>query len=190
MVLAKFVKLDLKKKIGLSIGGFVLLIFFIIYFVIFPSISDIRNMKNEIEAQRIDLEIKYQKGQSLRKMAEKLKKAEEKISLLDQIFVNENDSLNFVTAIENVAGRNGVNQKIDLLASAADNKGLFRTVPLQLISRGNFGSQLDYLVGLETMSYYINIKSLELSSESRSGEGDSSTNLFISADTYWRSNQE
>lgn len=191
MEFKKFVKLDLKKRIIASIVGFFLFIFIIIYFVIFPSVRDIRNIKNEIEAQRLDLERRYVKGQSLRKMTEKLERAQEKIHVLDQVFIGQDSGLEFVTALEGVAGKDGVNQKINLLSSAGVDNGFYKMVPLQLSSQGEANRQMNYLVSLETLNYYINIKSLELSSGSLAvpagnPEGGSYINLFVAADTYWR----
>lgn len=185
------IKLDLRKRIIISLVGFLIFISAVIYFVIFPSIRDIRNIKNEIESQRVELERRYVKGQSLRKMKEKLERAEEKVDVLDQVFIGQDAGLEFVTALEGVAGKNGVSQKINLLSSAGVDNGFYKVVPLQLSSGGNAGQQMNYLVGLETLNYYINIKSLELSSGSTATPADnpgsgSRVNLFVTADTYWR----
>ena len=185
------IKLDLRKRIAISIVGFFIFIFAVIYFVIFPSIRDIKNIKNEIESQRLELERRYVKGQSLRKMTEKLKRAEEKVYVLDQVFIGPDAGLEFITALEGAAGKNGVNQKINLLSQTPVDNGFYKIVPLQLSSQGEISRQMSYLVSLETLNYYVNIKSLELSSGSRfapTGEAESAANvnLFVVADTYWR----
>lgn len=191
MAFEKLIKLDLRKKMTLSIVGFFIFIFIVIYFVIFPSVRDIRNIKNEIESQRQELERRYVKGQSLRKMTEKLERAAEKIYVLDQVFIGQDAGLEFVTALEGVAEKNGINQKINLLSQAPVDNGFYKMVPLQLSSQGEAARQMNYLVSLETLNYYINIKSLELSSGSTAvpagnpGSG-SYVNLFVLADTYWR----
>ena len=171
--------------------GFLIFIFAVIYFVIFPSVRDIRNIKDEIESQRVELERRYVKGQSLRKMKEKLERAEEKVNVLDQVFIGQDAGLEFVTALERVAGENGVNQKINLLSSVGVDNGFYKVVPLQLSSQGEASRQMDYLVSLETLNYYVNVESLELSSGSAaipvgSPESGSRVNLFVVADTYWR----
>jgi len=191
MEFKKLIKLDLRKRITLSVVGFFIFIFAVVYFVIFPSIRDIKNIKNEIESQRLELERRYVKGQSLRKMTEKLKRAEEKVYVLDQVFIGPDAGLEFITALEGAAGKNGVNQKINLLSQAPVDNGFYKIVPLQLSSQGEISRQMSYLVSLETLNYYVNIKSLELSSGSRfapTGEAESAANvnLFVVADTYWR----
>jgi len=191
MEFKKLIKLDLRKRITLSVVGFFIFIFAVVYFVIFPSIRDIKNIKNEIESQRLELERRYVKGQSLRKMKEKLERAQEKIHVLDQVFIGQDAGLEFITALEGAAGKNGVNQKINLLSQAPVDNGFYKIVPLQLSSQGEISRQMSYLVSLETLNYYVNIKSLELSSGSRfapTGEAESAANvnLFVVADTYWR----
>lgn len=189
------VKLDLKKRIIISLVVFFVFIFSIIYFIILPSIKDIRNMKTEIELQRLDLERRYIKGQSLRTTMEKLERAEEKIHILDQVFIGQDCGLEFVTALEGAAGNTGTTQKINLLSSAEVANGFYKMVPLQLSSGGVIGRQMNYLASLETLDYYINIKSLELSSGSppkQDGEPESGSyvNLFVAADTYWRDSSD
>lgn len=193
MEFKKTVKLNLRNKIILSIVIFFIFIFVVIYFVIFPSIRDIRSIRNNIELQRTDLERKYVKGQSLRKLSEKLEKSEEKIHVLDQVFIGKEDGLKFITTIEGIAGKNNINQKINLLPAIATDNGYSQLVPLQLFPQGNFNQLLNYLVGLETLNYYINIKSLDLSSDSRAASGEEKSlgnvSLFIAADTYWRDSE-
>lgn len=194
MEFKEIVKLNLKNKIILSLASFLVFIFIVIYFVIIPSIRDIKNIRDEIEAQRVDLERRYVKGQSLRNLSEKLQKAEEKIHVLDQVFIGKEEGLEFVTTLEGIAGKNGVSQKINLLPSLAADNGYYQLVPLQLFPQGNFNQLMNYLVGLETLNYYINIKSLDLSSSSRTaapeaGAPPGNVNLFIAADTYWRGNE-
>ena len=186
---------DLKRKIIASSTGWLLVIVGIIYLIVWPTVRDIKTMSGEIDAQRIDLEKKYIKGQSLKQLTENLKKIEPKLELLDQIFINENRELEFITSLENLANQNGVAQKINLSApTAAANKN-FKKIGLQLFTQEGFSNQLKYLIDLEQLSYYLNINFLELSP---AGAGQSQTadaqkitpaetnlNLYLGADTYW-----
>ena len=187
-----FFKFDLRKKIAFTISIFVLFIFSIIYFIVVPSVKEIKAIKKDIEEQRIDLERKYLKGQNLKKLSEKLKKVEDQIEILDNIFVDKSQDLEFVTTIEETAGRNSVLQKINLLPFQADEEGAFRVVPIQLFTQGSFINQLNYLIGIETLSYYLNVKTLELrfgSSQMFSREQNiqpGGADMMITADTYWK----
>ncbi|NCO80066.1 hypothetical protein GW884_02130 [Candidatus Falkowbacteria bacterium] len=195
MLLDKYLKLNLKNKIAASVGCFLLVIFGLLYFIIIPTIADIKSMSGEIEEQRIDLEKKYIKGQSLKKLSDNLKSIELKLDLLNQLFINKNRELEFITTLENRASLNRLNQKINLSSpQVADNQD-FQKADLQLLLTGKFTRLLKYLLDLESLGYYTNIKSLELSparsQEAVSDEAAAPDNLinvtmFINADTYWR----
>lgn len=191
-------KFNLKNKITVSLIGFMLIIFGLIYFIVIPTIKDIKAMGESIEEQKVDLEKKYIKGNSLRKLTENLKEIEPKLSLLDQIFINKNRELEFITTIENEANKSQVNQKINLSSPKDTENQEFQKNNLQLFTKGSFNKQLRYLINLESLSYYINVKSLELTPASgekieTSGQEPAveatetrSLNMFINADTYWK----
>ena len=175
-------KLNLKQKMALSLVIFIVLLLSIIYFVVLPAVGDIISIKTDIEKERLDLEKKYIRGQSLRKISEKLEKVEGRINILDQVFIKKDKSLEFITALEREASKNNVEQKIKLLASANSDYDYSQSIPIQLMTQGSLANQLNYLVGLEALNYYINIGSLDVNINK--GEDDSS--LFISADTFWQ----
>lgn len=195
----KYLKFNLKNKITLSLTGFLIIILSLIYAIVIPTVREIKTMSDAIEAQRVDLEKKYIKGQSLRQLTENLEKIESKIELLDQIFINKNRELEFITSLENEANKNQISQKINLSAPGkAENKN-FQKTNLQLFTKGGFREQLQYLTDIEHLSYYVNVKVLELSPSSAGGEpikidgaeslsspgGAGSLNMYIDGDTYW-----
>jgi len=196
-MLEKILKFNLKNKIALSSAGFILIIFSLLYFIVMPTVADIKTMGEEIENQRIDLERKYVKSQSLRKLAENLKNIEPNLELLNQIFINKNRELEFITTLENEANLNQISQKINLNPPTAAENQDFQKAGLQLLTKGNFAGLFKYLADLESLNYYINVKILEMSSASEkaaggTGQTDGSRpiggkniNLFIDADTYW-----
>ncbi|MDD4272068.1 MAG: hypothetical protein PHF50_04690 [Patescibacteria group bacterium] len=186
----KYLKLDLKNKITASLIGFFLVILSLIYFIVVPTIKEIRAMGSAIEAQREDLEKKYIKGQSLKRLTENLNKIEPKLELLDQIFINKNRELEFITSLENKAGKNQISQKINLNAPQKAENQNFQKTNLQIFTKGDFNKQFQYLMDLENLGYYINVKLLELSLADDGGREASSTpkktlNLYLDADTYW-----
>jgi len=189
MISEKYSKLTLKNKIIASLIGLALVILSLLYFIVIPTTREIKIMGNDIEAQRVDLEKKYIKGQSLKQLTENLKKIEPKLELLDKVFVIKNHELEFITTLENQANKNQISQKINLSPpQATENPGLEK-ISLQLYAKGEFIKQLKYLMDLESLNYYINIKSLELlysPAEAPAAAGDKPGDITISinADTY------
>ncbi|MDP2737005.1 MAG: hypothetical protein Q8O59_04485 [bacterium] len=191
----KYLKFNLKNKIIASLVGFIIIILSLIYFIVIPTIEDIKTMGQTIEAQREDLEKKYIKGQSLRQLTENLSKIEPKLEILDQIFINKNRELEFITSLENEANENQISQKISLSAPQQIANQNFQKTSLQLFTKGGFIRQLQYLMDLEHLSYYINIKLLELTPAGDDAPANQAVspayietnrlNMLIDADTYW-----
>jgi len=184
-------KLNTNKKIALNIIIFLVAVFLLLFFLILPTINDIKAIESEITIQMVELEKKYQRGQSLKKLAEHLKMIETQLDKLDQVFIDKEDQLLFITTLENIADASQVTQKINLIAEPEMEKGEnYQKLPLQIFTQGDFVSQLKYLINLESLNYYINIKSLELNSAPSAGNGQNigqgNINMFIIADTYWR----
>lgn len=178
--------------------GFFVIILSLVYFIIIPTIREIKDISGAIEAQREDLEKKYIKSQKIRQLAQNLKEIKPKLELLDQIFINKNRELEFITSLENEANKNQISQKINLSASQQVENKNFQKTNLQLLTKGGFIKQLRYLMNLENLSYYINVKLLELfpASDNEQAKADSQRvlpahietnqlNMLINADTFW-----
>lgn len=197
MIFDKYQKFNLKNKIIAALVGFALVIFGLIYFIVVPTVRDIKTMGGAIEEQMTDLEKKYIRGNSLKRLTEDLKKIEPNLSLLDQVFINKNRELEFITTLENEANNSRVSQKINLSSPDAAANQEFQKNSLQLLAQGEFNRQLRYLINLESLSYYINIKSLEITPTGGKTEvnnqepaatenGADNLNLLIDANTYWK----
>lgn len=199
----KYLKFNPKNKITVSLILWLAIILSLIYFIVRPTVKEIKTMSRAIEAQREDLEKKYVKGQSLKKLTENLNKIEPKLELLNQIFINKNRELEFIASLENEANNNQISQKINLSAPQTIKNKDFQIINLQLSTGGKFIKQLKYLMDLESLNYYINIKSLELSASPAGGQTapslenngqktlvseneDNNINLAATADVYWK----
>src|SRR3989338_1571202 len=157
MKINKNLKLNLKNKIIASSAGFIAIILCLAYYIVIPTIQEIKAMGNNIEEQREDLEKKYIKGQSLRQLMENFEKIDPKLTYLDKIFANQNRELEFITSLENEANKNQIRQKITLSSPQKTTNQKFTKIKVRLTTEGEFVKQLKYLRDLESLSYYINI---------------------------------
>ncbi|MBU0880206.1 type 4a pilus biogenesis protein PilO, partial [Patescibacteria group bacterium] len=167
------------------------IIFTLISFIILPTIKNINHIGSEIEIQKVDLEKKYIKTQNLKQISAELNKMEPMLSKLDQVFINKNNELDFITLTEKIATINNVYQKINLGSDQSIKNETYKKIPLQLSIQGDFINQLNYLISLESLNYYINIKSLELSKQEIDITNSKKLpltwlNLKLIADTYWQ----
>lgn len=175
-------KIDLKNKILISLGSVLLMSSAIIYFLIIPTLDDIDLINEKIQAQNIEVEEKYNKIMSQRKLLEKIKTIEPQMAKLDRIFIDKNRQLEFITTLEGIAAANGIIQKINLppLSNSKDVKNDAGKGLLSLDSNGSFSNIISYLSDIESLNYYINIKSFSMANAE-----DNKINLKLSADIYF-----
>ncbi|MBA3047432.1 type II secretion system protein M [Patescibacteria group bacterium] len=193
MQIDNFTKYSLKKKIIAGPVIFLAIMGIIVFFIVMPAINDIKKIKNEVEAERIDLEKKYIKGQSLKQLKENLQEIKPDLEKLNNVFVINEQELDFITTLENFAHENNVEQKINMDAfKNLDKSKALQEIRLNLSLAGGFTELLNYLADLESSHYYITVNSLEVSSASAkspiAGKDlglSSGISMAISANIYW-----
>ncbi len=198
MNLINFKKINIKRKITFVIVVFLLTNALIVYLIIIPTINNIKQLRVNIVTQKVDLEKEMAREKNINILSEKLDKIEPQMKKFEQIFINQNRELEFITTLEDIALSNKVLQKINLNLNAVKAEQTYKKIPLRLNIQGNFYNLLQYLTSLENLNYYINITSLEMTKEISSGSTllptDSSgakqiignISMAISADTYWQ----
>lgn len=180
-----FSKLDLKGKIIADISIILLLMAAISYLVILPTISEIKTIETEIEAQRSDLERKYIRGQSLKKLSQNLKKIEPNLAVFDQVFINQERALEFITTLEEIANRHNITQRLNLMTEKGVKGNDYTKTPLNFIIEGSFANVMAYLADIERLNYYININSMDISTI-KNEDGSTKLSVQILANTYWK----
>lgn len=181
--------LNFQNKIALSAIIFILAAGSLIYFVIIPAAENIKRIKVETDNLAAQVEKDYLAGKSLKKLAENIKIIEPQLSGLDRAIIKKSASLEFITTLEKTAENNFITVKPSLGAEKKLNQ-TYSQIPLQLQTNGSFSGQISYLSDLEALSYYLNIKTLEISaantSVTPSGEIKKNLVMQIVADTYWQ----
>lgn len=197
MRLDNLIKINMKKRIFAVPAVFILLIACLIYFIILPAVKDIEETGAQIKSQRTELDKKYYKSKNARQSTKSLKAIEDDVEKLDRVFISQNQELAFITALEEIAVKNNINQNINLNLSSGGKNNKYGTIPLILTTQGNFINQFNYLRDLERLNYYLNIKSLNLSASGGAGayspldktikySGGTGIKMVILADTYWK----
>jgi Tfp pilus assembly protein PilO len=179
-----------RKKIVLSATLSILTMGAIVYFLIIPTMENIKILKGEVETKQVELEKNYLKGKSLKVIAEDLKKIEPQIAELKKIFIKKESAFEFITEMEKIAQNSKLEQKINLSSEEEKIGGAYKKIPIQLSTKGSFSSQIKYLSAIESLDYQINVKTLEISSGGTVTKEDGSTEdqvtMQIIADTYWQ----
>jgi Tfp pilus assembly protein PilO len=162
MNLINFKKINIKRKITLVIVVFLLASALIVYLIIINTINNIKQLRVNIITQEVGLEKEMAREKNINILSEKLDKIEPQMKKFEQIFINQNRELEFITTLEDIALSNKVLQKISLNLNAAKAEQTYKKIPLALNIQGNFYNILQYLTSLENLNYYINITSLEI----------------------------
>jgi Tfp pilus assembly protein PilO len=183
-----------KDKIALSALIFLLAAAGLFCLIIIPATESIKRIKLDTEIQVARVEKDYQTGKWLKERAENLKIIEPQLSELDKIFIKKDNSTDFITTLEKTAEKNSVTiEPITNSTFGAENKleeGNYSQIPMQTKTRGYFSNQIGYLSNLEALNYYLNIKTLEISTvnddKAPSGEINKNLDMHIITDTYWQ----
>lgn len=195
MPLISLIKFSFKRRILINLIFLLSIVMSIVYFIIIPTIDNIKETSQRINEQKLDLETRYLGGQRLKKLNEILKTIEPQINILDKIFISQNRELEFITTLEEVAYRNNITQKINLGEIQNSNNPTYKTMPIQLTAQGKFDDQINYLKDLESLNYYINIDSIKLSrvsarsakqEEAEPMQAEQNINIAIQGLTFWK----
>lgn len=201
---------SIKQKITNIILLFIIFFSALIYFAIMPSVVVINDLKKKIIDEKINSEKQYQIERSAIGLNKKISEIEPGIKTLEEVFVNKNRELEFITILESVANKNNVEQKISLISPTSGDKSPKSTkktdtvtkevasdnliAPISITLTGNYKNVLNYLSELQSLKYYINIDGLDFITGStgdylpddNSGKRNKIITLNIIAKTYWK----
>jgi len=188
-----------QKKIYFTFGTFICLLL-VSVFIVYPSIKEIKKISNQINEQKEKLEKFYMEGCFLKPTKNQYEKIEPQIAELSKIFIHENQELDLITNLENIASKNNLKQKIELKELKEDTKtqAKYETLPLTIKIIGNYLNCIKYLIELEALNFYINIDEIKAFSFGTGGfktEGISSINkndvsILINAHAFKIQNYE
>jgi len=176
--------MTIKKKISIVFIIVAALSAGITYFVILPTIKDIREMNEIIIIEKKDLELKYQKGQLIKKINENFKKIKPDKEKLYSMFVPLGRELEFIENLETIKQNYDITQQIELLNSDNEDSPenqLKKVLPLRVTLSGDFTQVLKYLNKLEKLNYYFNVHNIIM--ETKSSELGT-VNAFLEGKTF------
>jgi Tfp pilus assembly protein PilO len=123
--------------------------------------DEIKKLKKEIINTEINIKNNVDKKNNIDNLSSNLKTIEPQIDKLHQIYINKNKELEFITALEDIANKNNIQQTMDLKNFPEKNSD-FGAISLEINSQGTYKNLMSYLTDIETSSYYINIHSISI----------------------------
>ncbi|OGY47672.1 MAG: hypothetical protein A2840_00095 [Candidatus Buchananbacteria bacterium RIFCSPHIGHO2_01_FULL_47_11b] len=174
--------MHIRQRIGIIFAIVAILLIGVVVFIIWPTITDIRQISQSVYLERVDLEKKYLRGQLLRKTIEDFEKIKPERDRLNTIFLLTGDELSFITTLEQIAhNRQLAEHKIDLQPARS---GFF---PLRLTLSGTFEQVMGYVSDIESLSQYYIIDNLSVAtSRIENGTEPAAIRLNLSGKIYSR----
>ena len=169
-------KLTYTKKIYILSGISLVSIIAIIFLILYPLYGQINLQNEEIYDKKVQLAIYQQQRSNIEKTQQDYNKIKNDISNISKIFVNKDQILDLISALENIAATHSVVQNINLdplLPSDSNN-----VIPLRISLNGNWLNLIQYLDDLEKLDYYVVVNDLNFT------KNNESLNLSISANVY------
>lgn len=150
----------LEHTFAVTIGIFIVLSFFVIFFVIWPSVQEINRLNQQISVYKTELEKKYQERFSVRQTISDLEKAKRIVPSLNPAFISKDGEIDFVETLENIADKNNLTQQLGLRALNSNHNKFVSPFEVSLTLEGSFTNNVEYLEELERRNTYINIQDI------------------------------
>ncbi|TSC96079.1 MAG: Uncharacterized protein Athens101410_232 [Parcubacteria group bacterium Athens1014_10] len=176
--------LPFKRKFFINLILMVIILSSILVFVTYPAIREIKSLSQEIYNYRLHLEKLYLKGQILKNIVEELKKVEPYIEKISKVLIGKNEELGFIVSLEKLADDNQLIQNLKIDPAQKIDSNNYKIMPVQIALQGDFTNLIKYLIELNKLDYYINIKNLSIQKIGKTSQ----INIFLEANTYGENN--
>lgn len=159
------IQLQSKHKILLSIVAALIMTVLIILFIIIPTVQDIQTINRNIISEKENLELKFKKGQYMKKVMEDLKNIEPNVTALRSVYLRKGEELDFITTLEKISEKFNLESDINIIQDQArESSDGLQELGIEIQLDGSYEHTLRYLTELEQLDYYTTIHSLEISS--------------------------
>ncbi|MFH1192015.1 MAG: type 4a pilus biogenesis protein PilO [bacterium] len=136
-------------------------------FIIAPTMKNIKEISSKINNIRLDLEKKYDNRQNLRTVMSRFKKIKQSSEKFSNIYIEKNEELKLITALEGIATDNNLEQNINTFVYQNDDKTAKEKkneLDMQLQITGDYINIIKYFYDLRRLPYYINTKNIVIQS--------------------------
>jgi len=177
----------IKNRFLTSVICFTLLLLSISILIIGPSVLEIRLINSQVYEERERLEKLYTKGQIKREIQKKFESIKNEVDFLDKIILKENKELEYITAVENIAEKNGIKISMTTSPKSKTQNQDFSELEFVFTINGTWQQIIKWLSDIESLPYYTNIKdsTFMVSSKGEKDSGQRQMAASIKASTYW-----
>ena len=149
--------------------------------VIYPALRKITMIKNEIAAEKINLEKKLDMGLNAKKIKEDLESVEKQLSILDAVFIPQGEELTLLGNLESLAAKNNVSVVLKPDFKGVNMAGNVIRTPLVISATGNFKNIMAFLNGLDATDFFFVSDQISLT---KAGKDNLDLNLTVTGQVY------
>ena len=155
-------KLNKRLAIIISVTGTLALL--VIGVVGLPSLLAIKKLNQQIAAEYLDIESRYNLRRHTRASLAAMDDHKPKLQHLTDAVVIEGEELDFISALEAAASAAQVTQDLSLeTVNQKDISPWEREIPIRVRTTGDYRHIVNYFQRLQALPYYISFDSLEFS---------------------------
>jgi Tfp pilus assembly protein PilO len=137
----------------------------VLFGVVLPTILSLQKASATISDARILIERQYQQRQTLRETVAHLQAVRGETSTFGDYAIREGAELDFIQALEHVAGKYRIDQEIELITvNQTDVTTWEKEIPIMISLQGTFPDVLRYLRGVEQLPYVLRFEDLRFTS--------------------------
>jgi Tfp pilus assembly protein PilO len=137
----------------------------IVFFIAWPTVKKIQHYNDSIQEERAALENKYTNRRNIKNIIADLKYVDAGLEpIYKQILINKGEEVKFISALETIAAKTNVVQKLTLEKNGANFGDNLLRYSISIALSGNYIDTIKYINALETANYYININSVKFNS--------------------------
>ncbi|MCG2693924.1 hypothetical protein L6259_01415 [Candidatus Parcubacteria bacterium] len=156
----------------------------IYFFIIQPTITDIKGFNDRIQVERIALENKYTNRRNIKNIIADVSEVEGQLSNIEnKMIIKSGDEVEFISSLEKIASLNNLVQKISLRKTDEQEANLATRYNITINLAGDYIDTLKYLKDVETSDFYIIIYAVNVTSNKdkkadAASSGTVKTNLY------------
>jgi len=172
-----------KNKIYQIIIIFLLIALFLVVFLIYPTLKDIKNNSKQILSNKGQLLFIDAENMELDNFKQGYKDYEPNLKKIDQLFIDPQNPIDFIKFLEKTASNSNISVEINLIPPQKNKNGDDPpTTFFQIYTKGDFLNILKFSERLEMGYYLIRINSFTIKKSDQSIGEDKSFSNRVDAD--------
>jgi len=179
----------LQNRFLVSTITFLILLLAIVVLIVVPSLQEIRVINEQVLEERLRLEKLYVRGQLQKKVRDNYNNIKEDVGFLDEVFLKENQELQYITTLEHFASEQNIDLNITIGEPRRKPQQRFSVLPFTFQITGSWPKIAQWVSDIEQLPYYTNIKEITVSARSEQQSARMAT-VSISVETYWSISSE